>query len=57
MKYIITESKLKNFLVAKTRLLLGKKELMCLVVLEKGTENLTEDLSKKLYDLGYSIKT
>ena len=32
-KYNITESKLKIYLAAKIRLVLGKKEFMCLVVL------------------------
>ena len=36
------------------RLALGKKEFMCLVVLETGTDNLAEDLSVKLYDLEFS---
>ena len=43
--------------MAKIRLVLGKKEFMCLVVLENGTKSLAEDLSLKLYDLGYLIKT
>ena len=30
---------------------------MCLVVLDNGTKSLAEDLSLKLYDLGYLIKT
>ena len=38
------------------RLALGKKEFMCLVVLETGTDNLAEDLSVKLYDLECLIK-
>ena len=38
------------------RLALGKKEFMCLVVLEIGTDNLAEDLSVKLYDLECLIK-
>ena len=42
--------------MAKIRLVLGKKEFMCLFVLENSTENLAEDLSVKLYDLGYLIK-
>ena len=36
------------------RLALGKKEFMCLVVLETGTDSLAEDLSVKLYDLGFA---
>ena len=47
----------KIYLVAKIRLVLGKKEFICLVVLENGTKSLAEDLSLKLYDLGYLIKT
>ena len=38
------------------RLALGKKEFMCLIVLETGTDNLAEDLSVKLYDLECLIK-
>ena len=38
------------------RLALGKKEFMCLVVLETGTDSLAEDLSVKLYDLECLIK-
>ena len=38
------------------RMALGKKEFMCLVDLETGTDNLAEDLSIKLYDLGCLIK-
>ena len=38
------------------RLALGKKEFMCLFVLETGTDNLAEDLSVKLYDLECLIK-
>ena len=43
--------------MAKIRLILGKKELMCVVVVENGTENLAEDLNVKLYDFGCLIKT
>ena len=38
------------------RLALGKKEFVCLFILETGTDNLAEDLSIKLYDLECLIK-
>ena len=38
------------------RMAQGKKEFMCLADLETGTDNLAEDLSIKLYDLGCLIK-
>ena len=56
MKYNVTESKLKIYLAVKMWLALGKKEFMCLVVLETGTDNLAEDLSVRLYDLECLIK-
>ena len=38
------------------QLALGKKEFICVVVLETGTDNLAEDVSVELYDLECLIK-
>ena len=37
-------------------LALGKEEFKCLVVLDNNADNLAEDLSLKLYDLGWLMK-